>query len=104
MKQRKSASNLLCQSQLFSVHEIIVSTGEAFEELKKKFQEKPILIIPNPMKPFCVKSDTSKWATGAVLRQTDDNGDLKPCGYISHSFTAAERNYNIYDRELLGII
>ena len=56
------------------------------------------------MKPFYVKSDASKWATGAVLRQTDNNGDLKPCGYISHSFTTAERNYDIYDRELLGII
>ena len=77
---------------------------EAFEELKKKFQKKPILIIPNPMKPFYVESDASKWATGAVLRQTDDNGDLKPCGHISHSFTATARNYDIYDRELLEII
>ena len=41
---------------------------EAFEELKKKFQEKPIHIIPNPPKPFYVESDASKWATGAVLR------------------------------------
>ncbi|EDR07074.1 reverse transcriptase-RNase H-integrase [Laccaria bicolor S238N-H82] len=76
----------------------------AFDNLKKKFLEKPILIIPDPTKPFYVESDASKWATGAVLRQRDTNGDLKPCSYISHSFTQTERNYNIYDRELLGII
>ena len=39
----------------------------AFENLKKKFLEKPILIMPDPTKQFFVKSDASKWATGAVL-------------------------------------
>jgi hypothetical protein len=76
----------------------------AFDNLKKKFLEKPVLVVPNPSEPFYVESDTSKWATGAVLRQRDTNGDLKPCSYISHSFTPTERNYDIYDRELLGII
>jgi len=76
----------------------------AFENLKKKFLEEPILIIPDLLKQFFVESDTSKWATGAVLQQLDSNGDLKPCSYISHSLTATERNYNIYNRELLGII
>jgi hypothetical protein len=52
--------------------------------------------------PCCARD--SKWATGAVLQQRDTNGDLKPCDYISHSFTPTERNYDIYDRELLGII
>jgi len=69
--------------------------------LKEKFLKKPILIIS---KQFFIESDTSKWATGAVLWQLDNNGDLKPCGYISHSLTATERNYDIYDREMLGII
>ena len=55
-------------------------------------------------KPFTIESDASKFATGAVLRQKDRNGDWHPCGYISHSFTPTERNYEIYDRELLGIV
>ena len=76
----------------------------AFKKLKEKFLKKPVLIIPDPSRQFFVESDASKWATGAILRQLDNNGDLKPCGYISHSLTATERNYNIYDRELLGII
>jgi len=76
----------------------------AFENLKKKFLEKPILIMPDLTKQFFVKCDASKWVTGAVLQQLDNNGDLKPCGYISQSLTATERNYDIYDREMLGII
>ena len=77
---------------------------KAFKFSKKKFLEKPVLIIPDPTKPFYVESDASKWAMGVILWQRDMNGDLKPCGYISHSFTPTERNYDIYNRELLGII
>ena len=55
-------------------------------------------------KPFVVKSDTSKYASGAVLRQQDNNGDWHPCAYLSKSFRPTERNYKIYDRELLAII
>jgi hypothetical protein len=43
-------------------------------------------------------------ATGAVLLQTDENGAYHPCGYLLQSFNPAERNYQIYDRELLAII
>jgi len=39
----------------------------AFENLKKKFLKEPVLIIPDPSKQFFIESDTSKWATGAVL-------------------------------------
>jgi RNase H-like domain found in reverse transcriptase len=76
----------------------------AFNALKKKFSESPVLLMPDPEEPFVIESDTSKFATGAVLRQKDTNGDWHPCGYISHSFDATQRNYEIYNQELLGII
>jgi hypothetical protein len=60
--------------------------------------------MPDPAKLFVIESDASKFATGAVLRQKDENGDWHSCSYISHSFDATQRNYEIYDRELLGII
>jgi hypothetical protein len=60
--------------------------------------------MPNPTKPFIIESDASKFATGVVLQQQDDNGDWRPCGYISHSFNQTQRNYEIYDQELLGIV
>jgi hypothetical protein len=77
---------------------------EAFENLKKEFLKTPVLLMPDSTKPFLVESDASKWATGAVLRQKDMNGEWHPCGYISHSLDATQRNYEIYDRELLGIV
>jgi hypothetical protein len=73
-----------------------------FDTLKKKFMEAPVLRMPDKSQPFIVESD--KKAIGAVIRQQDKNGDWHPCGYISHSFNDAEQKYEIYDRELLGIV
>src|SRR6202522_4028187 len=77
---------------------------EAFYCLKMKFTEEPVLMIPNHSKPFQIESDASKIVTGAVLTQLDSNGDRHPCAFISKTFSPTERNYEIYDRELLGII
>ena len=49
-------------------------------------------------------TDASLLASGGVLMQKDDNRDLHPCVYLSQTFTPAERNYDIYDRELLAVI
>lgn len=76
----------------------------AFQELKTRFTSNPILQIPDPLKPFQVECDTSKVATGAVLRQQSPEGFWHPCAFLSKSFTEAEQNYQIYDRELLAII
>jgi deoxyuridine 5'-triphosphate nucleotidohydrolase len=38
------------------------------------------------------------------LRQQDANGDWHPVAYLSQTFNPAERNYKIYDRELLAIV
>ena len=50
-----------------------------FDTLKAKFLEVPVLQMPDPHKPFVVKSDTSKFTSGAVLRQQDTNGDWHLC-------------------------
>ena len=60
--------------------------------------------MPDKSKQFQVETDTSLVATGAVLRQRDVTGAWHPCAYLSQSFNAAERNYDIYDRELLAIV
>ena len=69
----------------------------AFDVLKSKFIEAPVLLLPDKTKLFTVKSDASKFATGAVLCQADANGDMHPCAYLSKSFDAAQHNYEIYD-------
>ena len=55
-------------------------------------------------KPFQIESNASKYATGAVLTQLDSNGDRHPVAYNSKTFSPTERNYEIYDRELLAMI
>ncbi|CAA7268818.1 unnamed protein product [Cyclocybe aegerita] len=77
---------------------------QAFEELKRRFTEEPILLIPDSTKPFAIESDASKYASGAVLLQDDPDGRKHPVAFLSKSFSATERNYEIYDRELLAII
>jgi RNase H-like domain found in reverse transcriptase len=55
-------------------------------------------------KPFQIESDALKYASGAVLTQTDINRDRHPVAFLLKTFTDMERRYEIYDRELLGII
>jgi RNase H-like domain found in reverse transcriptase len=76
----------------------------AFDTLKKQFMEEPVLLIPNQSKPFQIKSDTLKVATGAILTQLDFNGDQHPVAFMLKNFSETEREYEIYDQELLGII
>jgi RNase H-like domain found in reverse transcriptase len=77
---------------------------EAFETLKGRFLQEPMLMMPDHSKPFQIKSDASKYASGAVLTQTDINGDRHPVAFLSKTFTDMECRYEIYDRELLGIV
>ena len=79
---------------------------KAFEELKKRFTEESVLIMPDHAKHFQIECDASKYASGAgaVLTQLDSNGDRHPCAFILKTFSPTERNYEIYDRELLAII
>ena len=77
---------------------------QAFQTLKQKFTQRPVLMMPDKTKPFVLETDASEVASGAVLRQRDENGDLKPCGYVSKAFTDTEQRYQIYDRELLAVI
>ena len=76
----------------------------AFTTLLSHFQNAPILHLPDTQQPFVVMTDASLLASGGMLMQRDGNGDLHPCTYLSQTFSPAERNYDIYDRELLTII
>jgi RNase H-like domain found in reverse transcriptase/Reverse transcriptase (RNA-dependent DNA polymerase)/Integrase zinc binding domain/Chromo (CHRromatin Organisation MOdifier) domain len=77
---------------------------EAFDTMKKQFTEEPVLLMPDQSKPFQIESDTSKVATGTVLTQFDSNGDRHPVAFLSKTFSETERKYEIYNRELSGII
>ncbi|KAK3534422.1 hypothetical protein QTP86_015224 [Hemibagrus guttatus] len=76
----------------------------AFNTLKRAFTTAPLLIHPDPNKPFVVEVDVSTTGVGAVLSQQQGNPSrLHPCAFFSHKLNPAERNYNIGNRELLAI-
>lgn len=72
--------------------------------LKRKFTEKPTLVHANPDLPFIVETDASNFAIGAVLSQRNEKNELHPICYFSRSLNKSERNYSIYDKELLAVI
>ena len=77
---------------------------KAFNSLHAIFSSASILCIPDVSHPFLLMTDASLLAAGAVLMQSDTSGDLHPCAYFSKTFSAVERNYDIYDQELLAVI
>src|SRR6266511_3016174 len=80
------------------------SQHSTFEVLKTAFCSKPVLLMPDFTKPFEIESDASLYATGTILLQQDTNGDWHPVTYCSQSMNPTERNYQVYDRELMAII
>ncbi len=76
---------------------------KAFVELKRRMAEDVILAIPNEVDPYMVEADASEGAVGTVLSQKQ-NGQWRPVAFMSKSLSTTERNYEIYDKELLAIM
>ena len=76
----------------------------AFEELKKKLTEYPILRQPERGKKFLLYTDASGYAAGAVLSQKDDDGREFVCAYASRTLKGAELNYGITEKECLAVV
>jgi hypothetical protein len=74
-----------------------------YEALKKAVAEEAVLWIPHDTGMFQVEADASGYAMGAVLLQMI-NGKWRPIAFMSKSFNEAERNYEIYDKEMLAIM
>ena len=82
-----------------------IEQQNAFEALKKAFTTAPVLKIPNDEDPFKLSTNASDFATGAVLSQKmPTTGLWHPVAFFSKSLDIHERNYEIYDKELLAII
>jgi len=75
---------------------------EAFEELKEKIMSQPVLSLPKRKGKFRVETDASGHAIRGMLSQEQD-GKWKLIAFLSRTIQLAERNYEIYDKELLVI-
>nr|GEW33725.1 DNA-directed DNA polymerase [Tanacetum cinerariifolium] len=76
---------------------------EAFQTLKRKLTEAPILIAPDWDMPFVRMCDASDFAIGAVLRQRQDK-HFRPIHYSSKTMTEVESNYTTTEKEMLVVV
>ncbi|GFW09580.1 retrovirus-related Pol polyprotein from transposon 412 [Trichonephila clavipes] len=76
---------------------------DSFLQLKEALTSSPILIYPQPDKPFIFDTDASNESVGAVLSQEID-GQERVVAYWSKCLSKPERNYCVTRKELLAIV
>nr|GEW31065.1 reverse transcriptase domain-containing protein [Tanacetum cinerariifolium] len=76
---------------------------KAFQTLKKKLTEAPILIAPNWDLPFELMCDASDFAIGAVLGKRHEK-HFKLIHYDSKMMNDAESNYTTTEKEMLAVV
>ena len=79
------------------------SCQKAFEELKLKLSETPILRGPNWTLPFQISTDASDSALGAILGQKEEQLHYA-IYFISKNLTSAELNYTVTKKEFLAVV
>ncbi|GJZ81997.1 reverse transcriptase domain-containing protein [Tanacetum coccineum] len=75
----------------------------AFETLKKKLTEAPILIAPDWDLPFELMCDASDFAIGAVLGKRHEK-HFRPIHYASKTMNEAESHYTTPEKEMLAVV
>jgi len=76
---------------------------DAFEELKRKLTEAPVLACPDFNEKFVLQTDASDIGLGAVLTQKVQ-GEERVIAFASRRLIAAEENYSATEKECLAII
>ncbi|GJV76696.1 reverse transcriptase domain-containing protein [Tanacetum coccineum] len=76
---------------------------EAFETLKMKLTQAPILVAPDWDLPFEIMCDASDFAVGAVLGQRKTK-HFQPIHYASKTMTEAQAHYTTTEKELLAVV
>jgi hypothetical protein len=64
----------------------------------------PVLALLVDKEKFCLGTDASDTAMGALLYQQQEDQSWKPVGFHSKSYNDAEKNYTTYDKEMLAIM
>jgi transposase InsO family protein len=76
---------------------------QAFQDLKSKLTTAPVLCMANDQDVFCLDTDASDFAIGAVLSQ-NVGGTERVVAYASKRLSRCERNYCVTRRELLAVV
>jgi hypothetical protein len=76
---------------------------QAFDLLKSKLTNAPIMVAPDWTLPFELMCDASDYAVGAVLGQRIDNR-FKPIYFASKTLQGGQLHYTTTEKELLAIV
>jgi len=77
---------------------------DAFEYLKQLATSEPVLKHADTRLPYRMETDASKYAYGAILSQKHKSSGRHPVAFMSKSMTPVERNYDVGNKEMLGIV
>nr|GFA39456.1 reverse transcriptase domain-containing protein [Tanacetum cinerariifolium] len=76
---------------------------EAFQTLKRKITEAPILIATEWDLPFELMCDASNFAICVVLGKRQEK-HFRPIHYASKTMTEVESNYTMAEKEMLAVV
>ncbi|GJZ71959.1 reverse transcriptase domain-containing protein, partial [Tanacetum coccineum] len=77
--------------------------NDAFETLKKKLTEAPILVVLDWNLPFELMCDASDFAIGTVLGQRKTK-HFQPIHYASKTMTEAQIHYTTTEKKMLAVV
>ena len=72
--------------------------------MKERFTKELVLAALDIDKKMRMEVDASDYAMGGVLSIKCEDGLWRPVAFLSKSLNETERNYKIYDKEMLAII
>ena len=72
---------------------------QAFDHLKQKMLEAPVLALPNFAVPFTIETDASNRGVGAVLMQAGH-----PVAYLSKALGQVAQTLSTYEKECERIV
>ena len=76
---------------------------DAFQVLKEKCVQAPVLAFPDFQKPFLLETDASGKGLGTVLSQKQEDGRYHPIAFASRVLTDTEQRYHSNKQEFLAL-
>ena len=76
---------------------------KSFDSIKMQLSTSPVLALFDPERETIVSSDASSYGLGAVLKQKQPNGEVRPIAYVSRSLTDTEQRYAQLEKEALAL-